>query len=255
MKSLLAVAALALLANVLFTLGAQALPAGGESALPVPTLLQYLVDAALVVWGGALAWTRRRPRRVVLVGSEAAVAELHALLDGDRRYRVVGTLAPEAAGGRLAQWVAACGAAEVVLADPCGGAGVAPEALTECRLSGVAVSDYHAFLERVAGRIPVTRNLACHLAFARGFDRAWAASRLRRGLELAAALVLSAFSLPLLLVAAVAIKLDSRGPVLYRQERVGANGRTFRVAKLRTMYVDAEAAGPRQATEDDPRIT
>ncbi len=64
-----------------------------------------------------------------------------------------------------------------------------------------------------------------------------------------------ALTLPLLLLVAVSVKLDSRGPVFYRQERVGLGGRTFVLVKFRSMRVDAEAAGPRWASEHDPRVT
>jgi len=70
-----------------------------------------------------------------------------------------------------------------------------------------------------------------------------------------AILALTLFS-PLLLIIAIAIKLDSRGPVLFSQERVGKNGKPFKVIKFRTMIQDAEAeTGPVWATESDPRIT
>jgi Undecaprenyl-phosphate glucose phosphotransferase len=72
-------------------------------------------------------------------------------------------------------------------------------------------------------------------------------------------LVLSALLLvvlsPLLLVIAVAVKLGSRGPVLYAQERVGLDGKPFRMLKFRTMNTDAESAGPRFAQDGDPRVT
>ena len=62
-------------------------------------------------------------------------------------------------------------------------------------------------------------------------------------------------TLPLLLLVAVLVKLDSPGPVLYQQKRVGLGGRTFTLVKFRSMGVDAEAAGPRWASERDPRVT
>jgi lipopolysaccharide/colanic/teichoic acid biosynthesis glycosyltransferase len=68
-------------------------------------------------------------------------------------------------------------------------------------------------------------------------------------------LLLLAFTLPLLLIVACLIKLDSSGPVLYRQSRVGLHGRLFTLLKFRSMRVDAEAAGPCWATHKDPRIT
>ena len=60
---------------------------------------------------------------------------------------------------------------------------------------------------------------------------------------------------PLLLAVAAAIKLDSRGPVLFRQQRVGRHGATFRIHKFRTMAVDAPRLGPAITVGDDPRVT
>jgi len=69
------------------------------------------------------------------------------------------------------------------------------------------------------------------------------------------ALVGALFSLPVAIVTAILIKLDSRGPILYKQERVGKNGGAFTVMKFRSMRPDAEKAGPVWATEDDDRTT
>src|SRR5258708_30984370 len=77
----------------------------------------------------------------------------------------------------------------------------------------------------------------------------------RRTLDVIGSLLLLAFALPLLLLVAFLIKVDSTGPVLYQQSRVGLHGRIFTMLKFRSMQVDAEAAGPRWATERDPRMT
>ena len=60
---------------------------------------------------------------------------------------------------------------------------------------------------------------------------------------------------PLLLLCAIAVKLDSKGPVFYTQERCGKDGRIFKIIKFRTMYTDAEQKGPTLAKENDPRVT
>jgi len=60
---------------------------------------------------------------------------------------------------------------------------------------------------------------------------------------------------PLVACVAVAIKLDSRGPVLYKGARVGINGRRFNIRKFRTMVTNAEAVGGSTTPEDDPRVT
>jgi lipopolysaccharide/colanic/teichoic acid biosynthesis glycosyltransferase len=77
----------------------------------------------------------------------------------------------------------------------------------------------------------------------------------KRAFDLLAAVVgLSLLALPMLAVAAW-IKLDSPGPVFFRQERVGRHGRRFRIHKFRTMRVDAESVGPQLTVGADARIT
>jgi|UniRef100_A0A7C5ELW6 lipopolysaccharide/colanic/teichoic acid biosynthesis glycosyltransferase len=79
--------------------------------------------------------------------------------------------------------------------------------------------------------------------------------RLKRLLDLVLVAVCTPLAVPLLLLAALAIKLTSRGPVFFIQERLGQNGRPFRCVKLRTMVVGAEADAPRWAVAEDPRVT
>ncbi len=81
------------------------------------------------------------------------------------------------------------------------------------------------------------------------------AETVRRGRDILVSIFLLALSVPLLLVVACMIKLDSPGPVLYRQDRVGLRGHVFSVLKFRSMRVDAEAGGPCWAAAQDPRIT
>jgi lipopolysaccharide/colanic/teichoic acid biosynthesis glycosyltransferase len=89
----------------------------------------------------------------------------------------------------------------------------------------------------------------------RSVHRAALADALRRSRDIAGSVLLLLLTLPLLLVVACLIKLDSRGPVLYRQDRVGLNGRVFTLLKFRSMRMDAEAAGPCWAAQRDPRVT
>ena len=78
---------------------------------------------------------------------------------------------------------------------------------------------------------------------------------LRRARDIVGCLILLLITWPLLLLAALLIKLDSPGPLLYRQERIGLNGRVFTLLKFRSMRIDAEVDGARWAMERDPRVT
>jgi len=77
----------------------------------------------------------------------------------------------------------------------------------------------------------------------------------KRWLDIASSALSLILSLPLCLFVALAIKLDSWGPVFYRQERVGQDGKTFTMLKFRSMRNDAEENGPKRAAINDDRIT
>ncbi len=123
------------------------------------------------------------------------------------------------------------------------------------RFQGVEVCDMPRFYGQLVGKIPA---LAVNAAWLLNSVNAnpYLSSPLKRILDLFLAIVGLVLSAPLLLLIALAIKLDSRGPVFFRQERLGLNGVPFTTIKFRTMVQDAEArSGPVWAREDDPRIT
>jgi exopolysaccharide biosynthesis polyprenyl glycosylphosphotransferase len=77
----------------------------------------------------------------------------------------------------------------------------------------------------------------------------------KRGVDLAIAVVLLGLASPVLLIASLAIMAQDGGPLLYRQERVGLHGKPFTIIKFRSMRVDAEKDGPRWAANNDRRVT
>jgi sugar transferase (PEP-CTERM system associated) len=130
-------------------------------------------------------------------------------------------------------------------------------ALLQARMRGVRVEEGPEFYERLTGKIPVANLRPSWLVFSPGFRKPRVLKSLKASAEFMAAVVMLALAAPALVVIALLIRLESAGPVLYRQDRVGELGRTFRLFKFRTMMVDAEAAsGPVWAAEEnDPRIT
>ncbi|MBZ5679227.1 MAG: TIGR03013 family PEP-CTERM/XrtA system glycosyltransferase [Acidobacteriia bacterium] len=130
------------------------------------------------------------------------------------------------------------------------------EELLDLRLAGVWVEDAASWLEKISGRIEVEHLYPSWLIFAEGFRFSTFLRVVRRLLNCSFALIGLLLSLPLLPFIMLAIKLDSPGPVLYRQRRVGQGGHHFYCYKFRTMRRDAEAdTGATWATDDDPRIT
>jgi sugar transferase (PEP-CTERM system associated) len=130
------------------------------------------------------------------------------------------------------------------------------EELLELRLNGVKVEEATSWLEKISGRIEVEQLHASWLIFAEGFRFSTFFRIVRRGLNFSLALSGLVISFPLLPFILLAVKLDSSGPALYRQKRVGRRGVTFYCYKFRTMRQDAEAdTGATWAADDDPRIT
>jgi sugar transferase (PEP-CTERM system associated) len=133
--------------------------------------------------------------------------------------------------------------------------GLPMDALLACRTAGFPVTEYLRVLEREIGRIDIKRLELGWLVYAEGFSASGLDFALKRALDLVVSVTLLVFTAPFLLAAAIAVKMQDGGPVLYRQERVTMGGRVFRIMKLRTMLVNAEKQGAKWADTDDPRIT
>lgn len=129
-------------------------------------------------------------------------------------------------------------------------------ALLMCRLAGVKIEEREMMYERIHGKIALEGLRPSYLIFGSGFSQPPAAVAIKRTIDIVASLAGLVLSAPITLAAVLAIKLDSRGPVFFRQPRVGQHGVQFNVLKFRTMRVDAEKhTGPVWARANDDRIT
>lgn len=135
--------------------------------------------------------------------------------------------------------------------------GIVPmKGLLNCRLRGVRVTDLSAFYERVRGEVPVESLKASWLVYGDGFQRGWLRKFVKRSFDIVVAGGILLITLPVMLLTTLLIMIESGGPVIYRQQRVGMGGRCFTVLKFRSMRVDAEGDGrARWAQENDPRVT
>lgn len=128
--------------------------------------------------------------------------------------------------------------------------------ILECRFRGVRVEEWTSFFEKLSGKIFVTSLRPGWLVFSDGAVNTRVAEAVRRVFDVTLSLLGLILAAPLLGLAAFSLKLDSAGPVFFRQERVGKDGQVFTIYKLRSMHVDAEqVSGPVWAREDDPRVT
>ena len=145
---------------------------------------------------------------------------------------------------------------ELVIAPDERRGGMPMEDMLRCVQHGMAVTDLSTFFEREAGMVQLSVVDPSWLVFSGGFDYSLPRRLSKRAFDLAAAFAILLATLPLMLFTALAVWLEDRGPVLYRQIRVGERGRHFEIVKFRSMRVDAEKDGvARWASRDDDRST
>ena len=214
------------------------------------------------------ALTRRRVLvygtgpRAVTVGQSLQHASANVEMVGyyaspnetDHQVKAWATLKP---GEKLDELVRRENVDEIVVAltERRGGAMPMRE-LLDCKLQGVRVSDVATYFEQNLGQIRIESASAGWLIFGEGFNQGFLRTTVKRLFDIVGASVLIVLSLPVMLLAAVLVKLESPGPVFYRQERVGLNGASFDVVKFRSMRSDAEKDGvPRWASAGDSRVT
>ncbi len=228
-----------------------------------------LVMTGRLIWShlhGALA----RPSTVAVLGDGPAVEELSQVAS-EHRLKVV-TLpmtgnghsspdtqnksTPPRSGAVELQDAMMSLRPEIIVLEPTTSLdpGMA-RALIDARFSGVTVLDFPTAFQMLSGKLPLDHMEGQWFLSAHGFQffESNIAIKLKRLLDLGLAFTLLLVTSPLLPLIAVGIKISSKGPVLYIQERVGLNGQTFRLLKFRTMSVGAEAAGP-WTMKNDPRV-
>jgi sugar transferase (PEP-CTERM system associated) len=145
---------------------------------------------------------------------------------------------------------------EVVVAMPEGRGRLPFTTLLNLKLSGLSIVEATNLYEKLTGKIAVESLRPSWLIFSEGFRKSPITHFYKRLFGILLSAVGLILFMPVMVLVALLIKLDSQGPVLFRQRRVGENGKVFDLLKFRSMRVDAEAdTGPVWATKDDYRIT
>lgn len=242
----------------------------GISLIALPLALSLMVG-----WRVSIHWLLGHPgfgERILIVGSGNLAVEVasEVLERPDAGYRIVGFVGtdsellgkslinPRVIGvtSELNQVVERENIDRIVVAMGERRGQLPTQELLSLSLAGtVSIEEGASFYERLTGRVSLNMVRPSWLIFSGRGRQARLAGLTRSVVHRIVAFVGAVLSLPIVLVTAVLIKLDSRGPVLYRQERVGKNGRPFTLMKFRSMRVDAEQEGPVWATKDDDRTT
>ena len=128
--------------------------------------------------------------------------------------------------------------------------------LLKCRVDGIEILDGNSFYEMLTGKLIVEQINPAWLIFSNGFKKSRTRRFIKRAEDLILSVLLLIILLPLIIIIAILIKLDSKGPVIFSQERVGKYKKIYRIRKFRSMIADAEnKSGPVWAKDDDDRIT
>ncbi len=191
-------------------------------------------------------------RRVAVLGPIGSVSATVAAVRGGQKgfIEIVDTAGAVLAPAAMQR----AGIRDVVASQAAYGA-LTMAAVAAFRASGVTIESEMQFWERCLKRVDVAHLDADWVASLDAARVGRAQAVVNRVGDIGTSLALLTLTLPLMLLVALLVRLDSPGPVLYRQERVGLGGKSFTLLKFRSMRVDAEARGPVWAKQRDPRVT
>jgi len=242
----------------------------GISLIALPLALTLMVS-----WRVSIHWVLGHPdfgERILIVGSGNLAVELarEVLNRPDAGYRIVGFVGTDAEllgkslinprvigmTDQLEETVKRDGIDRIVVAMGERRGQFPTNRLLQLSLTGqVNIEEGASFYERLTGRVSLNMIRPSWLIFTGRGRQAKLAEVSRTVVHWMVAFIGAILSLPLVLITAILIKLESRGPVFYKQERVGKNGRPFTLMKFRSMRVDAEQDGPVWASKGDSRTT
>lgn len=249
----------------------------GRDELPRLFILYYAILSfvLIAVWRLArpylIGWTASR-RRALIVGSGPTAESIQQAIaeEAAGEYRVLGMIgsseengaprSPLGTGRDLPRLVKRLAISELIVAYDTALPVDVFQGILACYEQGVTIVPMPILYEQITGRVPIEHVGQVHWAVVLPLEGNSLSLRiylfLKRLMDIAVALVgLACFGL-ILAPLGIAMQLDSRGPLFYRQERTGRGGKVFHIVKLRSMIPDAEKhTGPQWATDDDPRIT
>lgn len=246
------------------------LPMGAEYlvGILVAGLASVLIRLLFMEWGKTDLFKKRI--LVLGTGSRAAKIEEMASTEEAQGLSIVGYMplgtshhyvsrerVLEEEGSSLFETATRLGATEIVVAvRERRGGGLPMAELLECKLRGLHILDLPGFFERQTGILPLESINASWMIFSEGFSQGSARDVIKRLFDLMVSGTFLLFALPIMLLAMFFIRMESRGPVFYTQERIGQFGHPFTIYKFRSMFTDAEKDGlPVWARQKDDRTT
>jgi sugar transferase (PEP-CTERM system associated) len=244
----------------------------GRGVLGIALVIGFIAVTALRALFLRLVEVESFKRRVLILGAGVRASQIHSRMRrrSDRRGFTVVGFVPRAGeqlvvpveqvltADTLFELVEREQVDEVVVGVDDRRGGLPMEELLECRQHGVAVTDLTTFFERESGRVQLSLTDPSWLVFSGGFNVTPLRQLSKRCFDLGIATLVLLLTWPCMLLVALAIRIESGAgqPIFYLQERVGVRGKSFRLAKFRSMRTDAEIDGvARWASKNDDRVT
>lgn len=218
------------------------------------------------VFAGQWTYPQWLSSRILLLGNGTSADTIRRLINDSRgRYTLCGSMSidnameergEDGSNSKLLELARRTGANTLVVSFP-ERRGIMPmKDILQCRLQGIHVVDAHTFYERATRKLYIENMTPSCIIFSSGFCLSPVMRFVKRSMNIVGALVGLCLLAPLFPIIALAVRLDSPGPVFFRQIRTGLGGKPFSIIKFRTMREDAEKdTGAVWATKHDPRIT
>jgi len=237
-------------------------------------LLNFVfIFSFLASWRFVFYWLskfKEKPVRIIMIGAGWAGRELYNIVEGNKDYEIVGFLddnekkrgpfvgTSKVIGdtSNLVSLMKDLHVDEVIVTITHGTTPVLFKRIMNAKFDGLQICDMPAFYERITGKIPIFHLSDSWLGYADFYGiKKNAYNAMKRSLDNIFAIFGIITSFPLVLVSIIAIKIESKGPVFFKQERVGENSKTFEVLKLRTMVCGKEDKMFQSGLKNDPRVT
>jgi sugar transferase (PEP-CTERM system associated) len=245
----------------------------GRGVLVVTVLLAALAISGLRLGADQLWFRGSSAERVLIVGSGRAALDVLAAFRArrDLAVQLMGFVSRPAAaelgfkgqeyrqllGSKsIEEYVQEYGVTRVVIASDLADLTVPAQDLVRLRVQGIQMEEANTAIAALAGRVSLESVRPEWFIFSDGFRRSRLEQTIKRTFDMACSLAGLAISAPVMAAVAMAVRLESNGPAVYRQARVGLGGKIFTIYKFRSMRLDAEAvSGAQWSQENDPRIT
>ena len=211
---------------------------------------RYIVNMAIV-----------RKQKILFVGENSYTKDLLESIKNDDQYKLMGFLKNEKDETlqKIVLKMCAVGKIDIIvdfgedlLKDP-----KLVDILLQYKLSGLQFYNYLEFYEMYENKLPVSHLSSKWFLENSGFEIYYNNFNLRakRLLDLIFAIIIGICTLPLMIMAAIIVKIESKGPIFFVQERIGEGNKKFNIVKFRSMTTDAEKNGPQWASKNDNRVT